>query len=683
MAIIKKHASILNLTNYQTFINDAVPLSRYFRITEFSDTFTGGKNGFLIEGSEHLKETTEIKIEILDVDGNPIYVEPDSGIPEYYEGLSKLVAVYVYDDTPIGIGRITLLGELKTYINIDGGITDIPSEWADVYNVKWEHEFKINKLLPNEDKVRFYKRPLVTVTELIKPIVTKSIPTVTQTGSLQGIPERPVAGADYRDWNSSTLYNLTITDSGTWTSSIDEQTISVPSLSYTSTVKEVLNDKSILVDTPYTSSNRVSTFESAPYTITFEDRDSQIVSGSAITGSFAHMKFTNLKTFVGDIARVKVYSKSRNEPGDYQFQQDIKLESTELLRDLTSTIDTELSYGNFNLYNLDTYWMTSSDESPVTINTDILQSSVKIDYNTVAAVSQSLLTVDSYAIVTDLEYTLAFKTLISGSISPDKSVRAYLSSSNYTQEITTIKADDSYLQRVDVSENIISDQTDDMNLVFESSGDDWYISNVSLRNSQETSFSPDEFILVQEVARKSATETFDFKFEFYDINNNYIPVDVKSSREFVGGNASNISNITWEGKVLTESGSILIEDTLLTDANVFNKHRPVIFRQGASPEGEEVFDIASGSIWFDTDNGNTCYTLDDGSWNETRDDDIASTKITADAKPDIYVNSSPPGLSTVATEGSIWFENDEGESPPTLTIHHYTGSAWTNLGRVK
>ena len=47
--------------------------STYFRITELESTLTGGKNGFLIEGSEYLQETTEIKIEILDVEGNPVY----------------------------------------------------------------------------------------------------------------------------------------------------------------------------------------------------------------------------------------------------------------------------------------------------------------------------------------------------------------------------------------------------------------------------------------------------------------------------------------------------------------------------------------------------------------------------------------------------------------------------------
>ena len=151
-----------------------------------SETFTGGKNGFLIEGSPFLKETTDIKIEILDVEGNPLFFEPGNGIPEYYEGNSKLVAVHVYDDTPIGIGKITILGELKEYVTNTGATKKVPSQWRDVYNVKFEQPIQINRTLSNENIVRFYKRPLVNITELVKPIFSKSIPTKTETGYVHG-----------------------------------------------------------------------------------------------------------------------------------------------------------------------------------------------------------------------------------------------------------------------------------------------------------------------------------------------------------------------------------------------------------------------------------------------------------------------------------------------------------------
>ena len=123
-----------------TFLKDTNPNSDYFRITELERTLTGGKNGFLIEGSECLKETTEIKIEILDVNGNPIYFEPGMMQPEYFEGLSKVVGVYIYEDTPIGLGKITILGELKDYFDEEGNKIDIPDDWKDIYNVKWEKQ---------------------------------------------------------------------------------------------------------------------------------------------------------------------------------------------------------------------------------------------------------------------------------------------------------------------------------------------------------------------------------------------------------------------------------------------------------------------------------------------------------------------------------------------------------------
>ena len=47
MARIKKYAPDQKLTSFQTLILDESQNSDYFRITEFKDTFTGGKNGFL------------------------------------------------------------------------------------------------------------------------------------------------------------------------------------------------------------------------------------------------------------------------------------------------------------------------------------------------------------------------------------------------------------------------------------------------------------------------------------------------------------------------------------------------------------------------------------------------------------------------------------------------------------
>ena len=549
MAIIKSFSSFQNLSNFSTFIVDTNPTSEYFRITELKDTFSGGKNGFLIEGSEFLKETTEVKIEILDVEGNPIYYEPGKGAPDYYEGLSTLVSVHIYPDTPIGTGKITVLGELKKYRNDNGTLVDVPEEWKGVYNVKWEKTFKINRNLANEDIVRFYRRPQVAISEIVKPIFSKTIPSVTQSGSVEGVAIQPTTGTNLSTWTAGTLYKLKVTDGPGWTGSVDENTINIPSLGYSPTVREVLNNSEVLVDIPYSIGNIVSNFTSSDYTTTFEYVEGQSVTDSALTGSFAVINISNLKTFVGDVARVKVFRKSRNEVTDFQFVQESKLESTELLRDITVSNDTQISYGNFTDTNLSNYWLSSSDDHPLSVNVEVLQSAVKCDYDYTSGGVQHLITSESFLITKDVEYTLNFKTLVSGSLNGTEYIKGYFSSSDgYQQTFLTVSGSDIYKTRQNVSQNILASPISSSNakLVFEISGSDWYISNVSLKNAQETSFSPDEFVLIQEIPRKLAVETFDFRFEFYDINNNYIPVDVTAVGTFDGGN-----DYPTSGKLLT------------------------------------------------------------------------------------------------------------------------------------
>lgn len=183
MAVEQKTVFKQNLKSYQTFIQDTAANSTYFKITELGDTFTGGKNAFLIEGSDLLKPGSEIKIEILDSSNEPIYLEYSEGyatssvdgksvVTEYYEGTSKVVAVYVYTDTPFGPSQITILGEAALYIDQNGNRQLIPDQWKDAYNVKWQKNINVNPLLPNTTKVRFYKRPTINIVESLEPIYT-------------------------------------------------------------------------------------------------------------------------------------------------------------------------------------------------------------------------------------------------------------------------------------------------------------------------------------------------------------------------------------------------------------------------------------------------------------------------------------------------------------------------------
>ena len=511
MARIKKYADNLTqpLTIYQTFVLDSNPNSQYFRITEFKESFTGGKNGFLIEGSPYLKETTEIKIQILDVNGDPIYYEPGNGIPEYYEGLSKLIAVYVYEDTPIGEAKITILGEAKNYIDADGITQEIPDEWKSVYNLKWEKTFKVNRLLSNEDKVRFYKRPVVNITEIVKPIFSNVVAQKIQTGSVNGTSQTPVAGQSLLNYTSPTSYLLTTVGNTFWTASVVDTYLEFPNLSYRPLVTEIINDRQIIVQPPYYDEAQgsiavVENFTNEGFTASFNYTEGVDNLKTALTGSFAKINITDLTTFVGDVARVKIFRKSQSDLADYQFIQEIQLESNELLIDLESQIKNQEFYGIFDKENFKSqhptgYWITSSNNLTASFNQNYLYNSVKLNSNN----SNFFHTTASLGVTQNIEYTLAFNTRIgTGSVNPNNYIRAFLSGSKSSsvngspkivqveKNIVTVTSDSSLLQKNQITANFKADESNNTKLYFEVKGNDWYISDEEdwLKNMRRYNF---------------------------------------------------------------------------------------------------------------------------------------------------------------------------------------------------
>ena len=160
---------------------DATLVSIEKVLNSLHDTFTGGKNAFLIQGSEYLVADTLIKIELKDASGNIIYHEPGEGIissslsgeefiSEYYEGVSKVVSVYVYPDTAYGPCTLTILGELSEYQDANGVTLPVPLDWENKYNVKWQKTINVNPSLANTTKIRFYQRPVASITEILSPI---------------------------------------------------------------------------------------------------------------------------------------------------------------------------------------------------------------------------------------------------------------------------------------------------------------------------------------------------------------------------------------------------------------------------------------------------------------------------------------------------------------------------------
>ena len=559
MAILKKTSFKQNLEQISVYVNDVDPNSQYFRITDLPDTFTGGKNAFLIQGSENLVGDTLVKIEIKDSVGNVIYSEPSAGIPSYYEGTSKVVAVHVYPDTSFGPCTITILGELSS-TTIDGINVPVPLDWVGKYNVKWQKVINVNPFKTNTTPIRFYRRPQIQVTESVLPIYNRNVSSITLSGSVSGLSILPIQDTDYRTYKGPISYQLSTTASF-FSQSMEGFNINISGLSssYSPLLTDVVNDKKALVSLPYyvTDSTpdpfyeRIRNFNNKPFTLTYDE--SVTITNSNINSSFARIKITDLETFTGDASRIKVYASSKNDLGDFQLLEDVLLESNEILQvdEFNGTLNVRT--GVFSQPILDSFWKTENiTTSPiVSIDNSLLIRSVKLQPTTDAPNSVNLqglfkfTTTGSIQLSRFTEYQLDFTPLMSSSLGNYALLEIYGSgsafvntnnSNNFGKLLGELETNNPFRRYDRQQINFRPDVDGDGKIVFLVKAGTWHLSGVSLRAAQESSFSPNEISLVVNVPTKINNETFDFKFEIYDVNNNYVPITLQTSSVFVGGN---------------------------------------------------------------------------------------------------------------------------------------------------
>jgi hypothetical protein len=555
MPTLKKTLFAENLEKFNVLVQDTDPTSRYFKITELSDVFTGGKNGFLIQGSPELVSDTIIKIEIKDALGNVIYHEPGEGIPEYYEGTSKVVAVYIYPDTAFGPCTITILGELKEYVDSNGLMSPIPVNWEGQYNVKWQKQINVNPALSNTSKIRFYRRPKIDITESVLPVYNRTVFSKTISGSINATPINPISGSDYRLFKGILQYELSATSS-IFSQSMENETITITGLAtnYTPTITDVTTDKKAFVNIPYyiTSSfapnyYSIAGFNDKPFTLTFDE--SENLSNSNVSSSFAVIKITDLESFTGDPARIKVYASSRQDLGDYQLLEDIQIESTEVF--LARQFENQLNVrtGIFTTSIIDNFWKIENltTTATATLDNSALLKSVKLLPATDVSSSVGLFKFynsGSIDFSKNTEYALDFTPLLVsasfyGKIEVYGSGSAFVNtnqSNNYGKLIGYLEAP-SFFKKYDKQQfNFKSDNDGTGNISFVIKGGVWQLTNISLRAAHESAFSPNEVTLIADVPTKINNETFDFRFEIYDLNNNYVPVLLEKTFTFTGGN---------------------------------------------------------------------------------------------------------------------------------------------------
>ena len=146
----------LGLLTRKVDIEDTSTTSKYFAVTEFPKILTAGKNSFAFNGSQFLKDKSEIQVECLDSNNNSLYLEQAKSQESQFTDASKfVVSIHVYDETYNGPAKIILVGTTTK-----GEI------------VRWIGTVTIDKTLNNNSKVRFVNRPSLEVRPLLYPVVS-------------------------------------------------------------------------------------------------------------------------------------------------------------------------------------------------------------------------------------------------------------------------------------------------------------------------------------------------------------------------------------------------------------------------------------------------------------------------------------------------------------------------------
>ncbi|HOT89613.1 MAG TPA: hypothetical protein PL028_08750, partial [Bacteroidales bacterium] len=132
-------------------------LSKYFQVVEFSPSFTAGKNSFSFNGTDFLKDGTEIKMQVLDSERNSLYIDSPPMEIHYIDLANFTTAIHINKETVGGPGKIILVG------------TTVKDEI-----VRWIGNIYIDIASTNLSRVRFYKEPTLEINSLIYPVVSGS-----------------------------------------------------------------------------------------------------------------------------------------------------------------------------------------------------------------------------------------------------------------------------------------------------------------------------------------------------------------------------------------------------------------------------------------------------------------------------------------------------------------------------
>ena len=115
MGFLPKRITLQNLDTVDVYIEDTN--NQYFNVQDVPTTITQGRYAFKLFGSDFLNPGVELKMELLDAEGNTIFLTPvdfiGEEVPPYVPYRYVTIEVYSPPINVAGLATLTLLGELN------------------------------------------------------------------------------------------------------------------------------------------------------------------------------------------------------------------------------------------------------------------------------------------------------------------------------------------------------------------------------------------------------------------------------------------------------------------------------------------------------------------------------------------------------------------------------------------
>ncbi len=563
----------------------------YFQITEFPTKLTAGKNLFKLRGNPtNLKVGGILNFEVLDYNGVPIYSEVVNYIDE---DKSRVIAIYIYEDTSPGDCTITILSEAAIINGLPA-----PPEWQGRANVKWTRSVPVNPNISNISEIIFEQTPTVTVDELIGVQLDRTYPNNIQ------FPTFTTGTVKYFSFNSKPAVEL---QGGTFLSDMATGTITVAAPNnptplpnyavsttpYVSTIKKILNPTVALLDTEYTalSSQSISVhtftaFDTSSFSLNYEQTPIYVETENS--QSFAYIQISGLEPATGDVSRIKVFTNNNGTVGTWELINDIELEETEIFVPSTGSLYPDKSIGIFTTQSvIDTYWEGISYNGLQTLAPATLTWTTASIENGMRITSASLnLDADDQILIAQINSNYAGIFLASSSYkvsldaigtqtsSTQAKLSIYLSGSSFYQDPTDY-FNQTFPKKLGkrIGEITVAGTTqrfDDQTFSFESNysgtgtlllvveSGDWIVSDIHVTSDNDAGYTPN-YTRIKSLVNTThkINNQINFKVEYYNVNGERSKqISYINNKDWEGGNRY----IDGDYSMLT--GSLYVADSL-------------------------------------------------------------------------------------------------------------------------